>query len=305
MSAWKGQTRGGLTGYRIYIWILRYMGISFAYFILHFVVFYFVFAAPTASREIYRFYRRRMHFNRFKSLVDIYGNYRWFGQILIDKLALLSGFEHKFTFDFEGEEYLRQMANGGLLISAHMGNWEIAGQLLNRLNKTVNIILFDAEHQHIKGLLSKTYKNRNVHFIIIKEDFTHLLEIRDALSRGEIVAMHGDRFIPGNKTVNINFMGEPAPFPIGPVNMAAHFNAPVSFVFAVKESRNHYHFYATPLFKIEQFNNLAKRNMVLTEIVGIYVKKLEEILRKYPLQWFNYYNFWASSGQTLPVKEKP
>jgi predicted LPLAT superfamily acyltransferase len=256
------------------------------------VVTYFVFSGGKAFRAIYSYFRNTMHYGPVKSVISIFRNYFIFGQILIDKLAMLAGFQQRFTFDFEGEEYLRQMTNGGLLVSGHVGNWEIAGQLLNRLEKKVNIILFDAEHQQIKGYLSDVLSARNVNFIVIREDFSHLTEIRDALGRKEIVAMHGDRYLEGNKTVVLDFLGKPAAFPVGPVNMAARFGAPVSFVFALKETRSHYHFYATPPMLVAPSRNLKKRDEALLPAIRTYVAKLEETVRKYPLQWFNYYDFW-------------
>jgi len=233
-----------------------------------------------------------MGYSVAKSIVSIFRNYYVFGQILVDKLAMLAGFQQKFTFDFEGEEYLREMQDGGLLISAHLGNWEIAGNLLNRLNKKIHIIIFDAEHQQIKGYLKDMMKERNVHFIIIRDDYTHLKEIEQAFASGDIIAMHGDRFIEGNKTISLDFMGKQACFPIGPVNLAARFNVPVSYVFAVKESKSHYHFFATPLYRIEFTRNLKKREQILREAITVYVRKFEEILLRFPLQWFNYYDFW-------------
>ncbi len=292
MSSWEGKTRGGVLGYQIFVWTLKYPGLRFAYFLLSFVVVYFVATSGKAFMAIFNFYHRVMHYNRLKAFLSIYRNYFMFGQILLDKVAMLAGFQQKFTFDFEGEEYLRQMNDGGLLVSAHVGNWEIAGQLLNRLDKRINIILFDAEHQQIKGYLSEVMTNRNVNFIVIRDDFSHLLEIRQALANKEIVAMHGDRFIEGNKTIILDFMGQPAAFPIGPVNMAAKFRVPVSFVFAVKETSSHYHFYATRLHDIAYTANLKQREENYRGALEIYARKFEEILRKYPFQWFNYYDFW-------------
>jgi len=292
MSSWKGKTRGGMLGYRIFILTIQYLGISFAYFILYFVVFYFTLSTPKAVKTTFHFQHRMLNKNIFISLLNIYRNFYWFGQVLLDKIAMLAGFQAKFTFDFEGEEYLRQMDKGGFLISAHVGNWEIAGQLLNRLEKRINIILFDAEHRQIKGYLSEVFVNRNIHFIIIREDFSHLAEIRQALANAEIVAMHGDRFIGGNRVVVTDFLGKPACFPVGPVNMASRFNVPVSYVFALKETRRHYHFYATSLRMIPFTGNLKKREETLRQAVTEYVGELEKIVRKYPLQWFNYYDFW-------------
>ncbi|MEI7663519.1 MAG: lipid A biosynthesis acyltransferase [Bacteroidota bacterium] len=303
MSSWEGKTRGGVLGYKIFVWILKYPGLSFAYFLLYFVVFYFILTSGKAFRVMFHFFRVRLKFGRVKALLSIYRNYYVFGQILLDKIAMLSGFQQKFTFDFEGEEYLRQMEDGGILISAHVGNWEIAGQLLNRLKKRINIILFDAEHKQIKGYLSDVLHTRNVNFIVIRDDFSHLIQIKDALLRKEIIAMHGDRFIEGNKTVTLDFLGQPAMFPIGPVNMAAKFNVPVSFVFAVKESGSHYHFYATPLLKVPYSTNLHQREDIYHGVLEIYVRKFSEIVMRYPLQWFNYYDFWKLQDTAPAIQE--
>ena len=292
MSSWKGKTRGGVLGYKIFVWTLKHLGISFAYFLLCFVVTWFIFSSRKATVAIYRYFRLHLHFGVFRSLLSIYRNFYVFGQVLLDKIAMLAGFQSNFTFDFEGEEYLRQMEHGGLLISAHLGNWEIAGQLLIRLEKNINIILFDAEHQQIKGYLSDVYTNRRVNFIVIKEDYSHLREIGDALGRGEIIAMHGDRYIDGNKLVMFDFLGEEAAFPVGPVNLAARFGVPYSFVFAMKETRKHYHFFATPLRRVESSRNLKKRDEILKAEVEVYVRELEKAVHRYPLQWFNYYDFW-------------
>jgi predicted LPLAT superfamily acyltransferase len=294
MSSWKGKTRGGVLGYKIFVWTLKHFGLPFAYFLLYFVVAYFILASGKAFGHNYRFFRNRIKYGKMRSLISIYRNYYIFGQVILDKIAMLAGFQYKFSFDFEGEEYLRRMEHGGLLISAHMGNWEIAGHLLNRLEKNINIILYDAEHQQIKHYLTDVMSTRRVNFIIIREDYSHLNEIREAFARGEIIAMHGDRFIEGNRVIMIDFLGQPAPFPVGPVNLAARFGVPVSFVFAMKETRSHYHFYATPDRMVEFSNNLKKRDAILREALEEYVGQMEKILLNYPLQWFNYYNFWKT-----------
>jgi predicted LPLAT superfamily acyltransferase len=292
MRSWQGKTRGGVTGYRIFVWTLNNLGISFAYFLLYFVIAYYILTSRKAVLSSFRFFREHLKFGFFRSVISVPRNYFVFGQVLVDKVAVLAGLRTRFTFDFEGEEYLRQMDNGGLLISGHVGNWEIAGQLLNRLEKNINIILFDAEHQQIKGYLSDVYTNRKVNFIVIKDDYSHFKEIEDALARKEIIAMHGDRYIEGNKVVMVDFLGKRAPFPVGPVHLAARFRVPVSYVFALKETNTHYHFYATPLRSVESSNNLKKREEIFRDAVKDYVEALEHAVRKYPLQWFNYYDFW-------------
>ncbi|MCF6342917.1 MAG: acyltransferase, partial [Bacteroidales bacterium] len=218
MSSWKGKTRGTLAGYRFFVFILRYPGLNFAYFFLRFVVLYFVLFAPKARKPMLFYFRNIHHFSYFKSVVFLFRNFYLLGQVLLDKVALLAGFSNQFTFDFEGESHIRDMAarSGGLLIGAHMGNWEIAGQLLERIEAPVHIVMVEAEHEKIKALLDSTMVKKQMNIIVIRDDFSHIFKIKEALQRNELVAIHGDRFLPGSKTMRCQFLGKDAEFPTGP-----------------------------------------------------------------------------------------
>ncbi|UCG27305.1 MAG: acyltransferase [Bacteroidales bacterium] len=290
MVTWQGRTRGGVLGYRIFVFLLKHLGLSFAYFTLRFVAFYFLIFSK--KKYIYFFFRKILHYSVLKSIVSIYRNYYVFGQTLLDKTALLAGFDSKFTFDFEGERFLREMKSGGIIISAHVGNWEIAGQLLKRLNTKINLLMFDAEHERIKQYLDQILVHRNVSIIIIKEDLSHLYEIKNALARNELIAMHGDRFLEKSKIITCCFLGKEASFPYGPFYLASKFNVPVSFTYAMKESKYHYHFYATPLYILPSVVSKPEREKTITDLVNKYARETEKMLKKYPVQWFNYYDFW-------------
>ena len=297
MSSWQGKSRGGVWGYKFFTVVLKNLGLPFAYFFLRFVVIYFILFSPRSLKSSFHYFHSILEYNKIQSFVNILKNYFIFGQVLLDKAAIMSGFKTNLTFDFEGEEHLRKMVEaktGGLLISAHIGNFEIAGYLLKRLNTKINIVMFDAEQQRIKQYFSDILLNKHVNVIPIKNDFSHIYEISNAFKNKEIVCLHGDRFVEGSKTVLCNFLGKEAYFPTGPFYLAAKFNVPVSFVFAMKETKNHYHFYGSSLRQFEYPANLKKRNEVLTGIVNDYILELEKIIKKYPDQWFNYYMFWKS-----------
>jgi predicted LPLAT superfamily acyltransferase len=87
----------------------------------------------------------------------------------------------------------------------------------------------------------------------------------------------------------MDFLGGQARFPEGPFVMAAAFNAPVSIVFAFKETSLHYHFYGSPL--IQRTEQESKEAFVI-RLLGTFLHQLEEKVQRYPDQWFNYYNFW-------------
>jgi len=295
MANWEGKTRGGLLGYRIFVFFIKVLGIRFAYFFLYFVAPYFIFFSRKAYKAIYYYFRHIHHYGPLKAFFSTYLNFCMLGKTLIDKIAILSGMRDKYTFNFDGEDYLRQMVRegtGGILINAHIGNWDIAGQLLERLDTTIHVLMFDAERQQISQYLNDIMTEKNIRFIIIKEDMSHLHEIRNALAKKEIIAMNGDRFIEGNKVYSVDFMGHQAKFPAGPFSIAAKFNVPVTFAFAIKETRTHYHFYATPPRMVGIFKTIAQRETCMRNIVQDYANELASKLHTYPLQWFNYYPFW-------------
>lgn len=292
MASWEGKSRGSVVGYKIFVWSIKHLGLNFAYFLLFFVTVYFVFASKKAFGSIFYFFHIRLEQSRFKSIISIFRNYYLLGQGLIDKTAVLAGLKDKFNFILEGKEHLLQMRDGGILISGHIGNWEVGGKALDFLDKKVNLVILDGEGPAIKNYISDILTDRNVHFIKIGNDFSHLFEIKQALANKELVAFLGDRFIEGNQTVKIDFLGEPALFALGPWHMASYFKVPVSYVFAVKESRRQYRFYATPIKIIPSAKNPKERSELVGDSIKEFVSEFERITRKYPLQWHNYYNFW-------------
>ena len=292
MPSWQGKSRGNKTGFRIFVWVLSHAGLRAAYLLLRFVAFYFFIFSGRAFRFQYNFFRQRLRFTHWVSLLNIYRNYYWFGQTIIDKLVFTSGMKNPFRFEFEGEKNLHEMISlrkGGLLLSAHMGNWEIAGHLLKRLGTDMHIVMYDGEHQQIKDYLESISEKYTARIILIKEDLSHIYAIQDALANNAFVCMHADRFLEGNKTFRSIFLNEPALFPAGPFLLANSFKSPVSFVFAMKDSSFDYHLYATPAKIYEGPKEIATREMLQE-----YCNAMEKTIRKYPLQWYNYYDFWAT-----------
>ena len=291
MTKWQGKSQANVTGYKIFGFFIRSLGIRAAYFILLFVSFYYFLFSHKSSAPILSLYRRRLKIPALRAYRLLYVNYFRFGQTLIDKFAVLAGQTAEFTFEFDGEQHLREMVargQGGVLLSAHAGNWEAAGQLLHRLNTPVNIVMYDGEEANIKQYLDKA-GDKKFNVIFVRSDLSHIFQINAALAANELVCMHADRFLPGNKTTSIDFLGAPALLPEGPFLLTLKFKVPVTYVYAFKETATHYHLYSTEVKTFSQANG----DTVQT-IATDYVQSLEAMVRKHPEQWFNYYDFWQT-----------
>lgn len=293
MSLWEGKTRGGSVGYRIFIFLLKTVNIRFSYALLRIVAGYFWIFSN--KKPLIYFYRNRLQYSKWSCYNAIYNNYIMLGECLLDKIVVMAEIKNKFTYDFDGEEYLHQLAKdqkGALLIGAHVGNWEIAGHLLKRIETKVNIVMLNSEHQKIKELLSSVLKEREISIIPIKDSYDHLYAIQSAINKGEFVAIHGDRFLEGAKTASFCFFDEEALFPTGPFYMASKFKVPVCYVSAIKTNRYHYQFKATKPEILPFPNRIKTRNQDIKKLMNPYVKNLERLVRDNPTQWFNFYQFW-------------
>ena len=293
MPTWHGKSQGNpLLGYRIVYFVCTTIGVYPAYLLLRFVAFYYFLFSWTSSGHSYRYFRMHQNYGVIRSLVKVYQNYYVFALTLLDKVIVMGGIENKFTYQFEGEENLRAIVKGrrgGILLSAHVGNWEAAGHLLRRLDTRINVVMYDGEHQGIKAYMERVTGGRNLNVIVIKDDMSHVYAIGEALRKNELICIHADRFLEGNKTVLMEFLGGRARFPEGPFAMAAAFNAPVSIVFAFKETSMHYHFYGSPLI---QRTEMESKEAFVIRLMGTFIQQLEQKMQLYPDQWFNYYNFW-------------
>ncbi|MCF0041651.1 lysophospholipid acyltransferase family protein [Dyadobacter fanqingshengii] len=288
MSRWDGKTKGSLVGYKIFLFFINTLGLDFAYRLLQLVTYYYYLFAKKQKRALLDFYQNILHFPVSEAKKLARQNFYIFGQTLVDRAAFLLGKTEQLNHVFENEQYLvdiRDGGKGGILLSAHLGNWETAGNLLKgRITPTINIVMLDAEVESIKQFMDTSTGGSRFKVIAIKDDLSHIIAIRNALVNNEFIAIHSDRYLDGAKFIELDFFGRKAKFPYGPFVIASKFDAPVTFVFAAKDGKYSYHLSAT----LPITDKLKPE-----EIARLYVAELERKVKEYPEQWFNYFNFFV------------
>jgi predicted LPLAT superfamily acyltransferase len=219
-----------------------------------------------------------------------------FGQVLLDRVAIISGMSDRFRFTFDGEEHLRAAlaeGDGLVLLTAHAGNWEAAGHMLSRLSAPVNVVAFEGEVEQIRKMFDRALEKRSFRIIAVEGALDTAIEIISALRRGEVVAMHADRSA-GERFANVDFLGKAAPLPLGPHLLAAVSAAPVATAFVMREGTYEYSFKAWPAESAAC--ERETRDEDIRRAVERYARRLEETLKKHPFQWFNFYDFWEGAS---------
>lgn len=288
MSEWDGKSKGTLLGYKIFVFCIRKLGIKAAYVVLYFVASYYFLFLRKSNRAIFYYFRERLGYSFLKSKAMVYKSYYTFGQTIIDKTAISAGFRNKFTYEFDGIEILHRLMaekKGGVLVSAHIGNFEIAEHFFGEIDIDcqINLVTTDMEHSVIKEYLESVTVKSSIKFIIIKDDLSHIFNINNALANNELICFTGDRYFEGTKCLTAPLLGQEANFPAGPFLIASRLKVPVVFVYVMKEKNLHYHLYT------REANTKHRDEKALLKA---YIESVESMLRKYPLQWFNYFEFW-------------
>ncbi|MCL2597922.1 MAG: lipid A biosynthesis (KDO)2-(lauroyl)-lipid IVA acyltransferase [Paludibacter sp.] len=289
---WAGNTGGGTVGQRLLIIFFRWFNLRLGYAVMAVVVPFYMLFARKGYLAIYHYFRRHFDYLKWKSFLKTYQNHFFFGKIILDRFAVFAGKKQLFNIEIIGNEYFTELLNkdkGFVIIGSHVGNFEIAGYFLSQNKKTINAMIYGGETQTVQQNRSKLLSNNNINLISVKSDMSHLFAANTALQKGEIVSMPADRLFGSTKAVECDFLQGRADFPIGAFALAAGFDVEVRAIFCIKISSKKYKIYVIPIGSSGSF---ATKKEKINEMVFSYVKELENIVKQYPEQWFNFYEFW-------------
>lgn len=203
----------------------------------------------------------------------------------------LAGLVHEFC----GRDHIDGTLSGGrggLILTGHLGNWEMGGVFLTLLGYSLNIVTAPDIGPRLQGYRVRMRQEQRIKIIAMNGSFSSSLEVLGALKANELVALLGDRELFG-RGIPVKFFGQNVLFPAGPALLAYLSGTPLIPTFVLLGPKNKYQCLAkTPLFP----QNTGDRDRdVATQtqrIAGI----MEELIRSHPEQWFTFYDFFGQHG---------
>ena len=198
----------------------------------------------------------------------------------------------------------RASGRGVLLLTGHLGNWEVGGLMLAEVRQPIHVVLVPDIFPGVERARRRLHRRSGVTEIPIDRTFAPTLAVMRALEQNAIVAMQGDRDF-NNTGVAVPFFGKEAFFPKGPFRVAMATGATVLPAFIVRVPDGRYRAVIEEPIEIERAgrgDEALKRNVL--RYVGI----LERYVREHPEQWYCFYPFWddpsrrpeAPSGAAAP-----
>src|SRR5512133_2548933 len=184
---------------------------------------------------------------------------------------------------------------GAILVSPHLGNWELGGLGLADLGYPVNVLTFREPDELFNSERERLRQERGIRFIYVdREDSSPLaiIEAVNALRRNEVLAILGDRD-GSSHTIRMDFFGRPTNIPVGAAYLALASGAPIIPVFVLLEKGRYATIMEQPIF-FQGGHGL--HGSVISSGMEKLLAVFERYIRAYPDQWYNYYDFWESKG---------
>lgn len=296
-AIWDGRTRGGARLFNACLWLLRRVGARGAYVVSFVVAIGFLLTGGRSQYGTLAYWRRMRP--RAGSLVHLMLSFRQFasfGRILCDRFLAVHD-PRSFCYRYRGAEHLRAALHnkrGCVLVAAHVGNWELSGTRLRGLStKTVNLVMLRNDHAAVQRLVDQHLRPEGIAVIDPSDAVGASLAINAALARGETVCMLADRVHRHQPWAEAPFLGGRARFPIGPFLAAGITGAPLLVCFLMKVGLREYVLEVDQPWRIDLPPRGRARDLALQHCVERWARRLERQARRYPLQWHNFYDFWA------------
>jgi lauroyl/myristoyl acyltransferase len=198
------------------------------------------------------------------------------------------------TFDEDARilDSCRRNGRGFLLVTGHVGNWEMGAVTLRRHGLTPAVVGQPELDPNVQQMRLALRRRLGVESIDIGSSMATAFHVRQAVDGGRAVALLVDRAYPEDRVL-VPFFGRPTAFLRSPALLARFCNCVILPGFFVRLRDGSYRnewgepLSADPGVSPEQD---AQR------IMGRVAKDLEGVVRRHPTQWFNFYRFWDGPG---------
>lgn len=294
-QAWLDRPEAGSAfGYRLISTFAMLCGRTAARLVLYpITAFYLLQRGP--ERRASRNYLQLV-LGRKATLWDVAKQIHCFASVTLDRVFLLSERFKRFDIKVHGLDDLRQQwakQQGVLVFGSHLGSFD-ALRVLAEFRRDVKVrVVLDTEHNPAITRVLNTFNPELANSIInARQDGTvTALAIKEALDEAALVTLLVDRARPGNQVVIADFLGQPAPFPTGPWQIAAALKVPVVLCFGLYRGGNRYELHFEVFAETVRLER-ADRQASLTAVIQRFADRLAHYARSAPYNWFNFYDFW-------------
>lgn len=185
-------------------------------------------------------------------------------------------------------EALRAIAGGKILVTAHMGNWELGGIFIGGVLGHHWIVGFPERDASVDTFRQARRASAGHTSLSARNGLSTLFRIRAALEAGESIVVLADRSVGEDRT-EVLFRGRRSGFLKSPALLSALTGAPLVPVAVVADGRASYRaMVGAPRFPLPG-EHPSKPMQAMADYFGA-------LLERYPDQWYNFFRYWREGA---------
>ena len=196
-------------------------------------------------------------------------------------LLKITGLEHL--------EEARALGKGALVVSCHMGSYEVVAAIWSA---TLAPVSFFAEELEPRALFEWYRDTRaRLGISVLTLDHGGIRKVLEALREQEMVITAIDRDITGTGHL-MPFFGKPAPIPLGPAAIALRLGTPLFPVCVYRLPDDTYMAEGAPLVYATSTGDPRADQVRATEAL---LRQIERFIQQHPEQWHVPHRIWPGS----------
>jgi predicted LPLAT superfamily acyltransferase len=300
-QSWAAQAeRGNMLALKLITWIALHLGRRISRWILVPIVAYFYISAPKARRASKVFLSRIP--GQAHGSAAVFQHLYAFAAVTLDRVYFLNGRMDLFDVEIKDPDNqalgMATKGKGLVLMGAHMGSFDSVRSIARQYpDLQMVLLMYEANARNIKQLLNAINPKAQQAIISLGQP-SAMLQVRDALSAGNLIGILADRSIEATGNASLSLLGSEAAFPTGPFRLAAMLKHPVFFMVGIYHGGKRYTIHLEPIM---DFSNItpAERTQATQQAQARYVQLIEQYCLNAPYNWFNFFDFWQSHTTDL------
>ena len=223
---------------------------------------------------------RRLFFEYGKSVIDVW---RLRSEAFVPNVT-------SFDADAAVIARVRKGGRGFLLVTGHVGNWEMGAVTLRAHGLTPAVVGQPELDPDVEEMRLSLRTRLGVESIDIGSSMATAFRVRTAIEAGRAVALLVDRAYPEDEVV-VPYFGRPTPFLRSPALLARFCKCEILPGFFLRRpDGSYFNVWGAPLASDESLSPEEDALRMMSRVAT----DLEGVVRAHPTQWFNFYRFWKA-----------
>ena len=225
---------------------------------------------------------RRLFFEYGRSVIDVW---RLRSEAFVPRVT-------SFEADRTVLASVQKNGRGFLLVTGHVGNWEMGAVTLRGHSLTPAVVGQPELDPDVEAMRLSLRKRLGVESIDIGSSAATAFRVRAAVEGGHAVALLVDRAYPEDHVL-VPYFGRPTPFLRSPALLARFCGCEILPGFFLRNrDGSYFNVWGAPIASDSSLSPQEDACRIMSRVAA----DLERVVRAHPTQWFNFYRFWRESG---------